>query len=216
MDGFSELELRELGERASDSGLWVRLVHLVARDGTTHSTIARDDGEQPIASQSTAEGLIDDVCKRVLGLPTPPPRTDVIDVFTRIWLFDVLGSLEPPACPTWAALASMHPAVGMVRATDPALAALAAERLVTSGRTLAQSNPWSRVRESCASGAWPIDDISPAEAAWLDDGSFSRLVESMWPDIGELVDALAAMLPTRVMREVHDTLVAWGLATTPG
>jgi hypothetical protein len=194
----------------------VRLVHLVARDGTTHSTVTHDDGRQLLQGGDTSQGLIDDICKRALGLPTSLPRTEVIELFARMWLFDVLGCLEPPTCPTWAAIASLHPAVGVVRATDPSLAALAADRLITSGRLLAQGNPWPQLRASCVSGQQPIDGVTADEAAWLDDGSFSRLVESMWPDLTDLVDALSTMLPTRLMREVDETLAAWDLEPRPG
>jgi hypothetical protein len=58
--------------------------------------------------------------------------------------------------------------------------------------------------------------IPPGEAAWHDAGSFARYLLSRQPPPGELLDALADLLPAGLFAEVAAVASAWGVPVARG
>lgn len=200
-------------------GARVRSAHLVERGGGWASSCTPIDGS-PLAvtdacgtAADAPVGRVDDGLRRALGLPTAPPATDTLELFTVQWLDRLAAEaarLDPSGrsrcTPAWAA--SHHPAVDALGLAaddlDPA-------RLVAEGWRLATWRDWPQLRRTCAAGAWEHPAISPALADWLDDGAFSRWALDAWPDLPSLVELLVALLPPATARLVLDSVVAWDL-----
>jgi hypothetical protein len=66
--------------------------------------------------------------------------------------------------------------------------------------------PWAILRRECAGGLLAVGGVSPATAAWMDDGMFSRQVLAAYPDLHELVADLAALLPANVWQQLVERL----------
>lgn len=196
----------------------VRCVHLVDRTGATASTL-RLQGEDPTVfagDDDNGRGRIDDACRRALGLPTPPPEHTSIELWAVVWLDRVLQALaendasDPP--PGWDEVASQHPAVAMLLCESYEWDDEPADNLVRLAVRLAEVHSWPVLRRACAVGDWPVDDIAPDVAAWLDDGSFSRWVLGGYPALADLRDAACDLLPPSCRRRLRAALRSWGLA----
>lgn len=194
--------------RSSD-GDAVRLVHLVARDGSSWWHLSRE-GAPPLTSEEQPAGLVDDLCRRVLGLPTPPPAASALDYWAARWLADVLDLAHDGATPpTWAAVAACHHAVSSISSLQPELGPTAADQLVVAGRALDRAYPWAALRSS-----WSTDGalgLSGPEIAWMDDGMLSRWCLATQPELTDLVDAVGSLLAPAIGERVRETLTAWGL-----
>ena len=146
----------------------VGVVCFVARDGTTASVIT-PDGEVWVSGPDDPGpvGHLADMCRRALGLPTPPSEVGVDALTAALWADRVLA------------------------------AALAGEPLDRRRVAALRPGPvrsWGEVRTARAAGAWGELDIDPADAAWMDDGAFARWVLAALPDpvdtVGDLVDVV--------------------------
>lgn len=209
----TEGNARHLVDRTDDRQR-VRCVHLVDRSGASASTLRLQGGEVTVLDGHQPEGRIDDVCRRALGLATNPPAHSSIELWTLVWLDRVLaaqGVAEAGAHPRWRAVAELHPAVAMIVHDDPQWRGQAAENIGRLGELLAEVHSWSVLRASCAAGDWPVDDVTPAVAGWLDDGAFSRWVLGGFPPIDQLVQAVSASLPPSVARRVTAAVRGWQL-----
>jgi hypothetical protein len=131
-----------------------------------------------------------------------------------VWLDRVLAAqaiTEAGSRPRWAAVAELHPAIALVVHDDPQRRGKAADSIVRLGELLADVHSWPVLRASCAAGEWPVDDITPAVAAWLDDGAFSRWVVGGFPPIEQLAQGTCAALSPSVARRVRGALRGWHL-----
>jgi hypothetical protein len=211
----TEGKARALDDRAGESRR-VRCVHLVDRSGASASAV-RLKGEAAMVLSSLDDhdpsGRVDDVCRRALGLATAPPTHTSIELWALLWLERVIASRggAPDTRVRWRAIAELHPAVAMVVASDPQRGGQAAETLTRLGELLADVHSWSVLRTACAAREWPVADIPPEVAAWLDDGAFSRWLIGEFPSIEQLAAAASELLPPSVGRRLRAALRAWQL-----
>jgi hypothetical protein len=90
-------------------------------------------------------GLTVDCLQRALGLPTAPPQEPATIVLAMAWLQAVLNAADPAE-----ALAMLESGLDW------------------------DSLRWERLRQLVAQGAWQDAAVAPEDAAWFDEGSFSR------------------------------------------
>jgi len=147
----------------------VGVVCFVDRDGATVTAVT-PDGEVRVtgADEPGPVGHLADVCRRVLGLATPPPEVGVDELAVALWADRVLA------------------------------AALVDDRLDRRRITAMRPGPvrsWAEVRRARAAGAWGELDVEPEVAGWMDDGAFARWVLAALPDpvdvVLDLVDVVA-------------------------
>lgn len=192
----------------------VRVAHLVARSGACASAIRLAGDEVVVLTPDTAgpaTGRVDDVCRRALGLPTPPPIPAV-----HFWALDWLDQLvdADPVPATWAEVAARHVAIASITETDPALAPDAVAQLGRLARRFAEINDWGALRHAYDVLGIRADDLPPAVARWLDDGAFSRWLLDGRPSIDETVAAACARLSPPLARRVRAVLTEWGIPTS--
>lgn len=180
---------------------------LFGRDGTAASVLATDDGE-PRALDDPPVGLVPDILRRVLGLPTPPPEAPTGQVVDLTWLDRVaVGLLQQRSRGrSWRWLADRHPLRGSGPVPDPEelaarTAAYSAERTWAGLRLLAVTEDLPAVR-------WgPPGGSTAPGCTWFDDGSLSRWLLSRLPPAEALIPDLVSVLPRHVGA---DLLVALG------
>jgi hypothetical protein len=174
----------------------VRVVYLLDRRGDEVSMAkdASDTNDRHAARPMLVDlcgppetcGRVPDTCRRVLGLPTPPPSFDPASFWSIDWLDRVLTEvlrrdLDAPRL-SWSAVERLHRG----RSSDVA--------------------PWAILRRECASGQLAIGGLSPSTATWMDDGMFSRQVVASYPELHELLADLADLLPVEVWQKLVDRL----------
>jgi hypothetical protein len=100
----------------------------------------------------------------------------------------------------------------MVVADEPHWSGRAAQSLTRLGELLADVHSWSVLRTACAAREWPVGEIPPDVAAWLDDGAFSRWVVGAFPPIEQLAAAARELVRPSVGRRLQAALRAWQLS----
>lgn len=182
----------------------VRVLHVVDRAGASSSRVRPLDGEGPVLRPATPEGHVDDACRRILGLPTPPPPCSPAAWVAGSWLERILlATLRHPARVwDWPALARCHPASG--RARPPSR-----RQLIQAGRRV-EAVGWGEVRAAAVTGSFE-HEVTPAVAAWMDDGTFARWLLGRHADPFELLADLAAFVGAADLAAVGEVLDAWGL-----
>jgi hypothetical protein len=179
-------------------------------------------GQAPIVIETDeiddTVGALSDTCRRVLGLPTPPPERSMAHLWATVWLDRVVEQAvaRPEARPDWHTVAGLHPALGyLVLAGTPALPH-AGDLLVQAGRAFAAAADWADLRDEYL-GDVPDDRpdrlLEPPLVAWMDLGMFSRCVLGRMPDLADLHAIASEVLTTTVAERVDDALRAWGLAS---
>jgi hypothetical protein len=197
----------------------VRLVHLVARSGASVN-ILREAGAEPVVERRPSapivdHGMIDDCCRRALGLATAAAPADSRELWVCAWLDRVLaeaaaGRLRGAA---WPDIACLHPAYDLVAAEgQPALAAWVVEHLVRAGELLTERYSWREVQRLSERGAGPVR-VPPAVAAWMDTGMFARTALSSYPDLDDTLLDLDALLDAAAYRRLVEALEAWRILT---
>lgn len=189
-------------------------------DGTrrrTTSTFAVDrhggeaallrDGDRCTEPGPGAVGTIPDLCRRVLGQPTPPAPARTLLLFAVAWLDRLLEAWGDPLqrrglMTSFAAAAALHPAVtgGAASPTDPsALAQLALDH--------AAAWPWARLRAEPGALVPPGGGLPPTITGWLDDGAYARWLLGAYPEPGRLALDVVALLGPVVGAEVQVALI---------
>lgn len=135
-----------------------------------------------IHTDPPAYGLTVDCLQRALGLPTAPPQVPSTHWLATAWLEAALRSPDPGE-----ALATLD--AGMDWA----------------------SLGWDRIRELVACGRWPDPTIAPEDAAWFDEGSFSRWVLAGRPSTATLLREVAAVAGVAEARRCEAVLADMGL-----
>lgn len=190
------------------------LFHIVTRPGEALVAMARD-GEPAtsdrLAADGTWYGRVDDVCRRVLGLPTAPPLRPVTELWALVWLDIVIERALAGDRLDWPAIAAAHPAVGQLEPMLPGSVTWASDHLVELGEAHASAGSWGELRRRCAHGDVAFCGVGPDAARWMDDGMFSRWTTGSFPEVGELVTELSVLLAPSSCRRIHQTLAAWGL-----
>lgn len=202
---------------APPPGTPVRISHIVDRSGSTLTRLTDAAGNRHDMGAST-EGLVPDLCRRVLALPTAPPAESPLRYWAARWLLGVIETADDrmPG-PTWATVAASHPAVATIAAIDPDLAPVAADHLVTAARSLSSTQPWEELhRQWSDPDTGGHGDLGPADVAWMDVGMLARWCLSAAPELEDLLEAARATLAPPVARQVADALLAWGLVDPEG
>jgi len=200
----------------------VRTTHLVGRDGSWASRCTGADVEPLIASGEADDpgrvaGRLDDACRRVLGLPTAPADVGTGPLWAARWLDAVVAAAAASTAArarmaTWPEVARLHPAVPALDGAGPAAAVPDPDELGERARTLASWRDWSVLRRACAAGMWSTPEVDAEAAAWLDDGAFCRWALGAFPDLEDLLVAVADLLPASVTARIVHTLVVAGVA----
>lgn len=191
-----------------------RMGHFVDRAGATVSYLQLC-GEPLRRDDSPAVGRVDDVCRRALGLATPPPSAPMELFWAGRWLEDVLVTASRARIDlAWSRVVALHPASHpSARAvTRPLPSEPDPTSLAAAARRLASAWSWEDLRALVAEGgARTVDGVTPAAAAWMDAGMFSRWVLADAPPLAVLRAALAAAVPGPVAAAIDETLSAGGL-----
>jgi hypothetical protein len=193
----------------------VRLGVLVTRDGDELSLLRRADGSDLCLGRGDdrdlpLEGRVPDTCRRVLGLPTPPPDADPAELWATLWLDALLGAAAAdPGAVDWSAAARAHPCFDAVTGGHPELADLCRDHLVELGRAARQAWPWAALLEAGRTGQLPSLGIPPDLATWMDEGMFSRELLGQLVPLPDLLAALGGVLGPDVLAQVRATLTAW-------
>ena len=164
----------------------VRVVYFLDRRGLEVSLAKTGDGAAPVLvdviGPPTVIGRVPDTCRRVLGLPTPPPDRDPQLLWALDWLdrvlLEVLGRDLDAAPLDWPAI----------------------ERLYR-GRP-SNIAPWSILRRECAAGQLDLGPLSADDAEWMDDGMFSRQALATYLDLRDVVADLAELLPGETWHKI--------------
>ncbi|MCB1016306.1 MAG: hypothetical protein KDB10_14500 [Acidimicrobiales bacterium] len=183
-----------------------RFGHFVDRDGRSTSYV-RLLGERPRVERGSTAGRVDDVCRRVLGLATPPPAFPVEHLWAVRWLERLAGRAEvaPGDVSSWGRVAACHVAC------PPGPGRPSVGDLIRAGRVQARRSPWEVQRVDAAAGRRRFAGVSPAAAAWMDAGMFSRWVLMDAPPLSLLRAVVAAAVPADVAAAVDEALDGWGL-----
>lgn len=145
------------------------------------------------------ESLVADATLRLLGAATPPPTyapsvlSDVfwLDQLLEICLISPLG--EPPP---WPVLASLHPCAS----------GAATPELIRHERDRAMST-WRVLQNDLIEARAPWVPVTPALAAWFDEGSLARWLQATYPDVSTMLGELAELLRKADFQRVLATLL---------
>jgi hypothetical protein len=184
---------------------------LVTRRGELAST-SIDQAGAVITGQHLT-GLVVDLLRRAVGIPTPAPpcRADVL--FAQAWLIDIVDFTHTEdRIPSWAEIVQLHSAV---RILGPAEGATLTQRdLHGILRGFAELVTWSSLRQMLDEHRMEVPGLNPGEGAWFDDGSFARRLLVDRPPLGRLRADVTRLLPIRLGQRLTATLDAAGLPHT--
>lgn len=156
----------------------VRITTLVHRDGAIASVLRFENGKE-LSDTSECHGMIPDVLRRALGVPTPPPALPLRAFMARLWLESVLREARRRRPMTWKDVAALEP--------HPS------------------SESWSDLRWSVVTARRSLDEVTPEIAAWMDDGMFARWSA---PD-DSLFHRVERVIGPSAMRRVSRRLEEW-------
>jgi hypothetical protein len=180
---------------------------LVDRTGAECSILRTSTGTMAVAGP--AEGTIPDLCRRVLGLPTPPPPASTAGLWTVAWLDRLVEALGDPAhraglAAAWAPIAALHPAA----AAAPALDLDDPRSLVRVARAHAAEWPWARLRAEPERLVLPGGALPRAITTWMDDGFYARWALGAFPHPITLAHDLTGLLDASLRQPFLDALEA--------
>jgi hypothetical protein len=144
------------------------------------------------AADANCAGTIPDALKRALGVATAPPEVPFEGWVARMLLSLIVGG-EPRGHRRvpWAQL-------------RPSL-----ERY----KELADEGSWETLRGLASKRADMIADLEPDEAAWMDEGMFSRWVIGGMPSYEHLFEQARKAATPEAFTQLRRQLKAWGLPT---
>lgn len=187
----------------------VHVVTLLSRNGEhAHRTRADDDALSQVLDGEPPTGEQVDLLRRVLGLATDPPPCDPSTYWSIEWLSALLGADHP--VDTLADAVALHPVTHLLRRGTALDAADTLDVLTAFHRVLT----WGRMRELAGLDRFSVPDLSPDDAAWLDDGSFARFVLNRCPPLHLLRAGLRNHVASDVADGVLDLLDALGVPDT--
>jgi hypothetical protein len=158
----------------------VTLTVMAVRDGTTANAMLTDDGGEPFGSP-TGDGRLLDACRRVLGLPTPPPTQSVAAWSVMHWLDATVASV--------------------LRADLGHSLDWRGVRALDRGRHLVDAS-WAVVRGDVIARRLQVPGMTADRARWMDDGMFSREATTAYPPMPDLLDDLRALLDDGVYQRL--------------
>ncbi|MGH9084791.1 MAG: hypothetical protein ACRDYW_05010 [Acidimicrobiales bacterium] len=187
-----------------------RTTYLVDRRGHDAAVVRR--GDEVLSLPGPAEGTLPDLCRRVLGLPTPPPPPTTRPLWTAMWLDRVIDAWGDPArrsglSGSWTEVALLHPAT--TRASgDDVLALDDPLRLAALAADHAAAFPWDRLRLEPETAPLPGSDLSADVARWMDDGCFARWALGAFPPPAALARDLIGLLEPGVIDSLVQVVAA--------
>jgi hypothetical protein len=185
--------LHDLDERGGLAGSRPgrRLVHLTSRHGATCAVAAGPDGVELVQGPRppALEGRIPDACRRVLGLATAPPTVGTGAFFLTRWLD---GALER-------AIAGDHVDAGDLLSDGFDPHGIAAATVDFDRRW-----SWERLRRACAAGEPLVAGMTADEAAWWDEGGFSRRAFEGYLAASTMLDVLHELRPAWLTQTLRD------------
>lgn len=181
---------------------------LIDRAGHGRGLLRQGDDTRCLAGPP--EGIVGDACRRVLGLPTPPPPPDTAALWLQLWLDRVVveatehSSRGRPI--SWDAVTLLHPGARSVDGErDP-------EALAEATLALTDALPWHRLRcdpETIITAGPPLArDV----AEWMDDGMYARWLLNELTDIRTLARTLDGCLPIDTLHQIAATFAFTGMA----
>jgi hypothetical protein len=167
----------------------VRNTVLVGRDGAVASAM-RLAGEELQQMGADGVGTIPDALKRAMGGPTAPPEVPFNGWVARMLLMLVIGDVprghrRVPWC-------QLRPSL---------------ERY----KVLADEGSWETFRSVAAKRPGVVADLTPDDAAWMDEGMFSRWVIGGLPSYEHLLDEARKASTPEAFSQLRRQLKAWGL-----
>jgi hypothetical protein len=164
----------------------------------------------PAFAEPPSEGMMLDVLRRAVGVPTPEPTVAAGQVFLHLWVealqcaHAVAAEVDPGRRwkATWLDLIGLHPVVPVDSDTDPEIA----ESLITAVGLAAS---WEGFRERAIRGEGGRVLPPPGLAAWMDEGLFSRSVMASLPPVQEAMKAARRLLVPDAyhrLRRLHRSL----------
>lgn len=185
----------------------VRSVVLVDRRGRVAGRLTVGDGSTVASAPSS--GAMIDVLLRAMGCATAAPGVSTLELFTLLWLADVIGvSTDERRRLTWRRVEALHPAVRLLASAG---ARRQSDTLEALGRALANVCGWPELRRQTAERGWTGAGCSADEAAWFDDGSFARWAVGTYPPLASLVASIDEYVVPSAARRVRAALGAWSL-----
>jgi hypothetical protein len=167
----------------------MRSTVLVMRDGAVASGM-RLAGEEFEQMGEAGVGTIPDALKRAMGVATAPPDVPFVGWVARMLLMLIIGD-EPRG----------HRRVPWCQ-LRPSL-----ERY----KDLADEGSWETLRGVASKRAGMIADLTPEDAAWMDEGMFSRWVIGGLPSYEHLLEEARKASTAEAFTQVRRQLKAWGL-----
>lgn len=206
----------DLDRRDPSAPVRVKVTHVVDVAGQGCTLLS--DEEDPtlvIEHPGGLGGRVDDTCRRVLDVPTPPPTSDSRALFALQWLDRLDADLDAGllGTPTWDELARRHPVFDPIYRGNAGaeLEAWAVEHLARAGDLLAERWSWAALREAAAAGRVDVGGIDRQLAAWLDEGAFSREVLGDLPVVATRFAEVRSRLEPGRARQIGHRLRRWGL-----
>ena len=139
-----------------------------------------------IVTDAPEYGLTVDCLQRALGLPTAPPQVPSAHWMATMWLEAVLRSPDPRDT-----AAMLHAGLEW------------------------DSLRWDRIRQLVAGGWFPDPAVAPEDAAWFDEGSFSRWALAGRPSLPSLLREVAEVVGFAEARQCAGVLADMGLDVSP-
>ncbi len=191
------------------------LVHLLDRGGRAVTVTSIGVDVMEIGPRDVPdEGRVPDLCRRALGLSTAPPPPDMGTLVIDAWLGAIARrTLHQPGL-SWAACVALHPG-RVLLGDDPAFGSGEPTPAAMARATdlLGTQADWERYRQVCARGRGePLSGLPPADAEWLDAGSFARWVLGEVPSWLAMMDLLEGALSAAAVDRLWATL---GLCPAP-
>ena len=145
------------------------------RDGTLRSAVLGPDGvEHTGPGDARPVGLVVDLARRALGLPTEVQPGNPIEQVIAGWGFDVLDAALVTANADLLddidAIEDLWPVPGFAPGESPAT--------------------WAELHHELVEAAVGWCELSPAQVAWLDAGSFARYVQAHQPSVDQVFTAV--------------------------
>lgn len=209
-DSFGEADPATLSLPAPISArpdrLAIHMVTLVARDGREASRIRYGDGRL-LTPESPCEGVVGECLRRALNLPTAPPPASLDELYARLWLTTVEQAAFASTRPlSWGQVAALHPAMALAGGGRAARDSLT-EAAGLLGRTLS----WADLRWEVITHPSVADGLASADAAWMDEGMFSRWMLARYQPLPALLAHLDSLLAPTTTRRIRRTLRELGL-----
>ena len=191
----------------------VRFGLLVSRSGE-QVTLVRPDGAEALAEPGPlGEGRVPDACRRALGLATPPPADPVGRLWALLWLESLMAeSLAEPGSLDWLHVCRSHPAVAYVLDLDESVASELPHRFIEMVEIIGRQFDWERLRSMAVEGRLTGFGIPADDAAWMDDGMFSREVLGTFAPVDDMLTDLEPVTAPDVLAAVEHALDAWSVS----